>query len=68
MFMENGVLLRIYLFLSEEIFPDILQVSRSAWYDAWLQNRLILLAVAFVLLGIVIVLLGRYEALLGGEQ
>ena len=68
MFMENGVLLRIYLFLSEEIFPDILQVSRSAWYGAWLQNRLILLAVAFALLGIVIVLLGRYEALLGGEQ
>jgi len=68
MFMENGVLLRLYLFLSEEIFPDILQVSRSAWYDTWLQNRLILLAVAFALLGIVIVLLGRYEALLGGEQ
>ena len=68
MFMENGVLLRLYLFLSEEIFPDILQVSRSVWYDAWLQNRLILLAVAVALLGITIALLGRHEALLGGEQ
>jgi len=68
LFMENGVLLRLYLFLSEEIFPDVLQISRTVWYDAWLQNRLILLAVAFALLGIVIALLGRHEALLGGER
>lgn len=68
MFIENGVLLRLYLFLSEEIFPDILAMARPVWYDSWLQNRLIGLAVAFVLFAVVFVLLGRREALLGGER
>lgn len=68
MFMENGVLQRLYLFLSEEIFPDILAMSRSAWYDAWVQNRLVLLAVTLALVGVVIALLGRQEALLGDDN
>ncbi|HEU5347199.1 MAG TPA: hypothetical protein VFU63_01175 [Ktedonobacterales bacterium] len=67
LFMENGVLLRLYLFLSEEIFPDILEMARFAWYDSWLQNRLVVLAVALPLVVGVVVLLGRHEALLGDE-
>lgn len=67
-FLENGVSQRLYLFLSEEIFPDILAMSRSLWYDVWLQNRLILLAVALVLIVVVFALLGRNEALLGDER
>ncbi len=68
MFLDGGVLQRLYLFASEQIFPAILQVSRSQWYDTWLQNRLILLGVALGFFVLTALALSRPEHLLGAEK
>ncbi len=57
-FLQNGVLERVYLFLTEE----------AGVPSYWLANRLILLAIALALLGLTMLLLGRSESLLGGEH
>jgi hypothetical protein len=67
-FIDNGVMQRLYIYVSGETFPGILHVSRNVWYAPWFQNRLILLGIALALFGGVALLLRRNEALLGHEQ
>ncbi len=66
-FQEYGVLQRLYLFITEELIPDIWPASYPSWYTTWLQNRLTLLALALVMLVAVALLLRRNEALLSAE-
>ncbi|MGZ3716095.1 MAG: hypothetical protein ACXVA4_11805, partial [Ktedonobacterales bacterium] len=66
-FQEYGVLQRLYLFITEQLIPDIWPASYPSWYTTWLQNRLTLLALALLMLGAVALLLRRNEALLGAE-
>lgn len=66
-FQEYGMLQRLYLFITEQLVPDIWPAKYPLWYTTWLQNRLILLALAFIMLGAVALLLRRNEALLGAE-
>jgi hypothetical protein len=67
-FLQDDVLKRLYLFTSEEIFPGILQLPQSAWYDIWLQNRLILTGVALILFAGSALVLRNTEALLRVEE
>lgn len=66
-FQEYGILQRLYLFMTEQLIPDIWPAKYPLWYATWLQNRLVLLALALVMLGLVALLLRRNEALLGAE-
>jgi hypothetical protein len=68
MFLDDGVSQRLYLFASEQIFPAILEIRRVAWYDTWLQNRLILLGIALVLFVVTALALSRNEATLNAES
>ncbi len=66
-FQEYGVLQRLYLFITEQLIPDVWPASYPSWYTIWLQNRLVLLALGLLMLGAVALLLRRNEALLGAE-
>ena len=66
-FVEYGVLQRLYLFATEQLIPDVWPANYPLWYATWLQNRLILLAMALAMLGVVTLLLRRNESLLGAE-
>lgn len=66
-FQEYGVLQRLYLFLTEQLIPDVWPAQYPLWYATWLQNRLILLALALIMFGVVALLLRRSEVLLSAE-
>lgn len=67
-FLQSDILQRLYLFLSEEIFPGIVQLPRSAWYDIWLQNRLILTGIALLFFAGSALVLRNTEILLRAEE
>lgn len=66
-FEEYGILQRLYLFITEQLIPDVWPASYPLWYTTWLQNRLTLLALALLMLGAVALLLRCNESLLGAE-
>jgi hypothetical protein len=67
LFLHSQVLVRFYPFLTQELIPGITQANASLWFIPWVQNRLILLAMALAMLLVVALLLGRNESLLGHE-
>lgn len=66
-FLSGPVLQRMYLFVTEEVITQITRANASLWYTVWLENRLILIGIAFVMLAATAFLLGRNELLLGSE-
>ncbi len=67
-FLNSPTLQRLYLFATEELIPGITRANASLWYATWVENRLILIAIAVALLGATAIVLGRNELLLGAER
>lgn len=67
-FLNSSALQRVYPFLTEEIIPSITRANTALWYAIWLENRIILIAIALAMLAAAVFFLGRNELLLGAEK